>query len=191
MTLVDLPGLAKLPVGDQPPDVERRVRELALRYVSAPTCLILAVTPAGADAVTSDALHLAREADPRGERTLGVLTKCDLADFGGGRSSGAAATVAPLLRGEVLPLRLGYVAVVCRGGRAAASGLSAADGRAAEAAFFASERGAELVSSCSSSSSEDPKASSSSSSSSSSSQQQLLSTRCGVPALAATARATG
>ena len=131
MTHVDRPGHAKHPVGDQPPDVERRVRELALRYVSAPTCLILAVTPAGADAVTSDALHLAREADPRGERTLGVLTKCDLADFGGGRSSGAAATVAPLLRGEVLPLRLGYVAVVCRGGRAAASGLSAADGRAA------------------------------------------------------------
>lgn len=178
MTLVDLPGLAKLPVGDQPPDVERRVRELAMRYVSAPTCLILAVTPAGADAVTSDALHLAREADPRGERTLGVLTKCDLAD--GGRS-GAVAAVAPLLRGEVLPLRLGYVAVVCRGGRAA--GASAADGRAAEAAFFASERGAELVScdgdgngsGSSSSSSRGPKASSS-----------LLSSRCGVPALAAT-----
>ena len=131
MTLVDLPGLAKLPVGDQPPDVERRVRELALRYVSAPTCLILAVSPAGADAVTSDALHLAREADPRGERTLGVLTKCDLVD------GGAATGIAPLLRGEVLPLRLGYIAVVCRGGRAAASGASAADGRAAEAAFFA------------------------------------------------------
>ena len=180
MTLVDLPGLAKLPVGDQPPDVERRVRDLAMRYVSAPTCLILAVTPAGADAVTSDALHLAREADPRGERTLGVLTKCDLAD--GGRAG--AATVSPLLRGEVLPLRLGYVAVMCRGGRASASGASAADGRAAEAAFFASERGAELVSddvgggTClpsksSYSSSKDSKASS------------LLSSRCGIPALAA------
>lgn len=168
MTLVDLPGLAKLPVGDQPPDVERRVRELAMRYVSAPTCLILAVSPAGADAVTSDALHLAREADPRGERTLGVLTKCDLADFGGARSS-----VAPLLRGDFLPLRLGYVAVVCRGGRASASGASAADGRAAEAAFFASERGAELVSD--NGGDGNRKASSS-----------LLSSRCGVPALAAT-----
>ena len=175
MTLVDLPGLAKLPVGDQPPDVERRVRELAMRYVSAPTCLILAVTPAGTDAVTSDALHLAREADPRGERTLGVLTKCDLAD--GGRSG--AATVAPLLRGEVLPLRLGYIAVVCRGGRAASSGASAADGRAAEAAFFASERGSELVSDLQG-------VSTSRELSSSKAASLLLSSRCGVPALAAT-----
>ena len=33
--------------------------------------IILAVTPANADLATSDALHLAREVDPSGERTIG------------------------------------------------------------------------------------------------------------------------
>lgn len=33
--------------------------------------IILAVTPANADLATSDALHLAREVDPTGERTIG------------------------------------------------------------------------------------------------------------------------
>ena len=34
--------------------------------------IILAVTPANADLATSDALHLAREVDPTGERTIGA-----------------------------------------------------------------------------------------------------------------------
>ena len=38
--------------------------------------IILAVTPANADLATSDALHLAREVDPTGERTIG--TGCSL-----------------------------------------------------------------------------------------------------------------
>lgn len=36
--------------------------------------IILAVTPANADLATSDALHLAREVDPAGERTIGALS---------------------------------------------------------------------------------------------------------------------
>lgn len=35
--------------------------------------IILAVTPANADLATSDALHLAREVDPAGDRTIGQL----------------------------------------------------------------------------------------------------------------------
>jgi dynamin 1-like protein len=59
--------------------VERRLRALALSYARDPAALLLAVTPADADVATSDALQLAREADPAGERTIGVLTKVDLA----------------------------------------------------------------------------------------------------------------
>ena len=36
--------------------------------------IILAVTPANADLATSDALHLAREVDPAGDRTIGEST---------------------------------------------------------------------------------------------------------------------
>ncbi len=71
MTLVDLPGLARVPVGDQPPDIESRLRSLILEYISHPSCIILAVTPANQDLASSDALDLARQVDPEGVRTIG------------------------------------------------------------------------------------------------------------------------
>lgn len=61
LTLIDLPGLTKVPVGDQPPDIEHQIREMLLTYISRETCLVLAVTPANSDLATSDALKLARE----------------------------------------------------------------------------------------------------------------------------------
>ncbi len=129
MTLVDLPGLARVPVGDQPPDIEARLRRLILHYATNPGCLILAVTPANQDLASSDALDLARQADPEGRRTIGVLTKLDIMD----RGTDAAAA----LRGEVVPLRLGYVGVVLRSQEDVAARRPVAAARAAEAAFFA------------------------------------------------------
>ena len=61
LTLIDLPGMTKVPVGDQPPDIERQITDMILTYISRETCLILAVTPANSDLATSDALKLARE----------------------------------------------------------------------------------------------------------------------------------
>lgn len=71
MTLVDLPGLTRIPVGDQPSNIEQRIREMVLEYIRRPHCLILAVTPANVDLATSDALQLAQVADPEGVRTIG------------------------------------------------------------------------------------------------------------------------
>ncbi|KAI6229703.1 Dynamin GTPase [Aphelenchoides fujianensis] len=82
LTLIDLPGLTKVPVGDQPADIEHQIRDMILTYIARETCLILAVTPANSDLATSDALKLAREVDPQGLRTIGVLTKLDLMDEG-------------------------------------------------------------------------------------------------------------
>jgi dynamin 1-like protein len=36
LTLVDLPGLTKVPVGDQPTDIERQIKNLVVDYVSKP-----------------------------------------------------------------------------------------------------------------------------------------------------------
>ena len=72
MTLVDLPGITRVPVGDQPSDIEARIRKMVLDYIRHPTCIILAVSPANADLVNSDALELARHADPEGLRTIGA-----------------------------------------------------------------------------------------------------------------------
>ena len=51
---------------------------MLLKYISKPACIILAVTAANTDLANSDGLKLAREVDPEGTRTIGVLTKVDL-----------------------------------------------------------------------------------------------------------------
>lgn len=109
LTLVDLPGLTKVPVGDQPRDIERQIREMVLKFIAKPNAVILAVTAANTDLANSDGLKLAREVDPEGTRTVGVLTKVDLMDAG--------TDVVDILAGRVIPLRLGYVPVVNRGQR--------------------------------------------------------------------------
>lgn len=78
LTLVDLPGLTKVPVGDQPRDIEKQIREMLVKYIAKPACIILAVTAANTDLANSDGLKMAREVDPEGSRTIGVLTKVDL-----------------------------------------------------------------------------------------------------------------
>ncbi|KAJ5461996.1 Vacuolar protein sorting-associated protein 1 [Penicillium daleae] len=109
LTLVDLPGLTKVPVGDQPKDIERQIRDMVLKYISKPNAIILAVTAANQDLANSDGLKLAREVDPEGQRTIGVLSKVDLMDEG--------TDVVDILAGRIIPLRLGYVPVVNRGQR--------------------------------------------------------------------------
>jgi dynamin 1-like protein len=109
LTLVDLPGLTKVPVGDQPRDIEKQIREMVLKQISKANAIILAVTAANTDLANSDGLKLAREVDPEGQRTIGVLTKVDLMDEG--------TDVVDILAGRIIPLRLGYVPVVNRGQR--------------------------------------------------------------------------
>jgi replication fork clamp-binding protein CrfC len=51
-------------------------------HTKRPSTIILAVTPANTDLANSDALQVAREVDPEGIRTIGVITKIDLMDKG-------------------------------------------------------------------------------------------------------------
>ncbi|XP_073506182.1 dynamin-1-like protein isoform X1 [Phyllobates terribilis] len=106
LTLVDLPGMTKVPVGDQPKDIEVQIRELILRYISNPNSIILAVTAANTDMATSEALKISRESDPDGRRTLAVITKLDLMDAG--------TDAMDVLLGRVIPVKLGIIGVVNR-----------------------------------------------------------------------------
>nr|CAG4648510.1 EOG090X01UE [Polyphemus pediculus] len=106
ITLIDLPGLTKIPVGDQPVDIEAQIRDMINQFITKETCLILAVTPANVDLATSDALMLAKSVDPDGLRTIGVITKLDLMDEG--------TDAREVLENKLLPLRRGYVGVVNR-----------------------------------------------------------------------------
>ncbi|KAL1546545.1 Phragmoplastin drp1e [Salvia divinorum] len=82
LTLIDLPGLTKVAVEGQAESIVEDIENMVRSYVEKPNCIILAITPANQDIATSDAIKLAREVDPSGDRTFGVLTKLDLMDKG-------------------------------------------------------------------------------------------------------------
>jgi dynamin GTPase len=109
LTLIDLPGMTKVPVGDQPADIEHQIKEMIYQFIRRDNCLILAVTSANQDLATSDALKLAKEVDPEGLRTIGVITKLDLMDEG--------TDARDILENKLLPLRRGYIGVVNRSQR--------------------------------------------------------------------------
>ncbi|XP_070844334.1 dynamin-1a isoform X11 [Chaetodon auriga] len=106
LTLVDLPGMTKVPVGDQPADIEAQIRDMLMQFVTKENCLMLAVSPANSDLANSDALKIAKEVDPQGMRTIGVITKLDLMDEG--------TDAKDILENKLLPLRRGYIGVVNR-----------------------------------------------------------------------------
>uniref|UniRef100_A0A8C2XGU7 Interferon-induced GTP-binding protein Mx n=1 Tax=Cyclopterus lumpus TaxID=8103 RepID=A0A8C2XGU7_CYCLU len=106
LTLIDLPGITKVPVGDQPADIEQQIRDMIMQFITRESCLILAVTPANCDLANSDALKLAKDVDPQGLRTIGVITKLDLMDEG--------TDAREILENKLLPLRRGYIGVVNR-----------------------------------------------------------------------------
>eukprot|EP00899_Mesostigma_viride_P023008 jgi/Mesvir1/3892/Mv19838-RA.2 len=130
ITLVDLPGIIKVPVGDQPDDIEGRIRAMVLGYIQHDTSVILAVSPANADLANSDALQLARMVDPAGVRTIGVITKLDIMDRG--------TDARRYLQGKVVPLRLGFVGVVNRCQQDVDGGRPIRDALRLEAEFFSS-----------------------------------------------------
>ncbi len=128
LTLVDLPGLTKVPIGDQPSDIERQTRNLISEYIAKPNSIILAVSPANVDIVNSEALKLARHVDPMGRRTIGVLTKLDLMDHG--------TNALDILSGRVYPLKLGFIGVVNRSQQDIQGNKSLAEALKSEAEFF-------------------------------------------------------
>ena len=128
LTLVDLPGLTKIPIGDQPTDIERQTRNLISEYISKPNCIILAVSPANVDLVNSESLKLARQVDPTGKRTVGILTKLDLMDQG--------TNALDILKGNVYPLKLGFIGIVNRSQQDIAENKPLEDSLQSEQQFF-------------------------------------------------------
>ena len=59
--------MTKVPVGDQPPDIEMQIRSMLFQFITKSNCLVLAVSPANSDLANSDALKIAKEVDPEGK----------------------------------------------------------------------------------------------------------------------------
>lgn len=106
LTLVDLPGLTKVAVDGQPAEIVKQIRDMNLDIIREENCLILAVTPADISFANSDALELAKIVDPKGVRTIGVMTKLDKMDKG--------TNACEILKNKKSPLQHGYLGVVNR-----------------------------------------------------------------------------
>ncbi|KAI9158804.1 Protein msp1 [Paramyrothecium foliicola] len=104
LSLIDLPGYIQVVGQNQPLQLKQKISELCDKYIQPPN-VILAISAADVDLANSTALRASRRVDPRGERTIGVVTKMDLVDPIRGAS---------ILNDKQYPLRLGYVGVVSK-----------------------------------------------------------------------------
>ncbi|KAF1989988.1 putative mitochondrial dynamin GTPase [Aulographum hederae CBS 113979] len=104
LSLIDLPGYIQVTSSDQPPELKQKIADLCEKYIQAPN-IILAISAADVDLANSTALRSSRKVDPRGERTIGVITKMDLVEPERGVG---------MLSDKKYGLRLGYVGVICK-----------------------------------------------------------------------------
>uniref|UniRef100_A0A8C9QFS8 MX dynamin like GTPase 1 n=1 Tax=Spermophilus dauricus TaxID=99837 RepID=A0A8C9QFS8_SPEDA len=130
LTLIDLPGITRVAVGNQPTDIGRQIKRLIRKYIQKQETINLVVVPSNVDIATTEALSMAQEVDPDGDRTIGILTKPDLVD------KGTEDTVVDVVRNLVCHLKKGYMIVKCRGQQDIQSRLSLAEALQKEKAFF-------------------------------------------------------
>lgn len=128
MVLVDLPGLTKIPIGDQPADIEHQILQMIRRYIASENTLILCVVAANTDIATAESLKIAKEVDPNYERTICCLTKIDLMDQG--------TDCCDVLDNTHPRLRHGYVGIINRSQKDISDGLPASTALEKERAWF-------------------------------------------------------
>ena len=128
LTLIDLPGITRVPVGKQPKNIEEITKNMAKRYCEDPLTIILCVIAANSDIATSDGLKMAKELDKNGSRTLGVLTKLDIMDKG--------TDAKKVLLNKEIPLTLGYIAVKNRSKQDLKDKISMEETQKKEREFF-------------------------------------------------------
>uniref|UniRef100_A0A671SVK2 Interferon-induced GTP-binding protein Mx3-like n=1 Tax=Sinocyclocheilus anshuiensis TaxID=1608454 RepID=A0A671SVK2_9TELE len=109
LTLIDLPGITRVPVTGQPEDIEKQIKHLIMKYIEKQETINMVVVPCNIDIATTEALIMAQKVDPEGKRTVGILTKPDLID------RGTETTILDIAQNKTIPLRKGYIMVKCRG----------------------------------------------------------------------------
>jgi dynamin 1-like protein len=78
--MTDLPGLTSVAITDrgQPKNMKEQLTNLIVKYTTSPSTLIMAIIPARPDIEADMSMELIKQIDPKGERTIGILTKLDL-----------------------------------------------------------------------------------------------------------------
>ncbi|EQK99140.1 interferon-induced GTP-binding protein Mx2 [Ophiocordyceps sinensis CO18] len=107
LTVIDVPGIFRVPTPGLTTVTDIMLIESMVKsYMSNSRTIILAVMPCNVDIATQEILKLAEVADPEGARTMGVLTKPDLATEAATREA-----VMDLVLGKRSDLKLGYYVV--------------------------------------------------------------------------------
>uniref|UniRef100_A0A4W4GPL5 Interferon-induced GTP-binding protein Mx n=1 Tax=Electrophorus electricus TaxID=8005 RepID=A0A4W4GPL5_ELEEL len=130
LTLIDLPGIARVAVRGQPENIGDQIKRLIRKFITKQETINLVVVPCNVDIATTEALKMAQEVDLDGERTLGILTKPDLVD------KGTEETVVDIIHNEVINLTKGYMIVRCRGQKEITDSISLNEAMDTEKAFF-------------------------------------------------------
>ncbi|XP_054473619.1 interferon-induced GTP-binding protein Mx-like [Anoplopoma fimbria] len=130
LTLIDLPGITRVAVKGQPENIGDQIKRLIQKFITKQETISLVVVPSNVDIATTEALKMAQEVDPDGDRTLGILTKPDLVD------KGTEESVVEIVRNEVIHLKKGYMIVKCRGQKEITERVSLTEAIEREKAFF-------------------------------------------------------
>ncbi|XP_062406576.1 interferon-induced GTP-binding protein Mx2-like [Sardina pilchardus] len=130
LTLIDLPGITRVPVPGQPDDISDQIKKLILHFIEKSATINLVVVPCNVDIATTEALRMAQEVDPEGKRTLAILTKPDLVD------GGTEPNILKIALNQVIPLSKGYIMVKCRGQQQIHDKMSLAEAIRMERDFF-------------------------------------------------------
>ncbi|KAF7043598.1 hypothetical protein CFC21_052928 [Triticum aestivum] len=75
LTLVDLPGITRVPVKGQPDDIYEQVAGIIQEYIAPKESIILNVLSATVDFPTCESIRMSQQVDRNGDRTLAVVTK--------------------------------------------------------------------------------------------------------------------
>ncbi|KAL8941287.1 MAG: hypothetical protein Q9216_002348 [Gyalolechia sp. 2 TL-2023] len=133
LSVIDVPGIFKKTTkGLTTASDIALVQSMVNRYMKNPRSAILAVIPCNVDIATQEILEMAETHDPKGLRTLGVLTKPDLVD------KGAEQSVIDLVEGKRDKLGLGW-SIVRNPGQQQIKEEACADRHWSEEIFFTTQ----------------------------------------------------
>ncbi|KAL8064113.1 hypothetical protein ABFS82_01G070000 [Erythranthe guttata] len=77
LTMVDLPGITRVPVHGQPDDIYEQISKIIMEFITPEESIILNVLSAGIDFSTCESIRMSQKVDKTGQRTLAVVTKAD------------------------------------------------------------------------------------------------------------------
>ncbi|KAK1379722.1 Vacuolar sorting protein VPS1, dynamin [Heracleum sosnowskyi] len=82
LTMIDLPGITRVPVHGQPEDIYEQISDIIMEFIKPEESIILNVLSATVDFPTCESIRMSQLVDKTGERTLAVVTKSDKAPDG-------------------------------------------------------------------------------------------------------------